>query len=293
METRLSLVREVNDGIDNLEHVRQSRATGRMTRIGEHLEVKSPIGPPPPELTWECSVCGLIEPLPLPSGNRWIRRSCECERAARKLREDEELRAAWRVHQSYRTFGGWLGNRWITNELAVEMSRKRFNTWDSKRFPKAYITAYQFACEPRGNLVLYGSFGTGKTHLEAAILNSLRDEQGITSLFASAPQFFTAYQDSMRAADKTREISLMQQIIETPVLVLDDVDKLKPSEFRHETYWLILDERYKARRPTVISTNKMETLGEYIGDASVSRLQRGLVSVKMVGSDYRMEEDEQ
>ncbi len=44
-------------------------------------------------------------------------------------------------------------------------------------------------------------------------------------------------------------------------------------------------------RPTVISTNKREELDLYIGEASLSRLSRGLVAVNMIGDDYRREEE--
>ena len=57
-----------------------------------------------------------------------------------------------------------------------------------------------------------------------------------------------------------------------------------------EVYWEIFDERCKAKRPTIVSTNKWEELDRYIGEASLSRLSRGRVAVHMRGDDYRREE---
>ena len=136
--------------------------------------------------------------------------------------------------------------------------------------------------------MFYGSYGVGKTHLEAAIANAQR-EQGNRSLFTSAPQFFMAYNDAMKH-DKDYT-ALLRQAIETPLLILDDIDKARPTDARWDTYYLIIDERYKAKRPTVLSTNKIEELHLYIGEATVSRLQRGMVPVKMIGTDYRSEEE--
>ncbi len=113
----------------------------------------------------------------------------------------------------------------------------------------------------------------------------------MTSVFVSVPQFFMAYEGTKREFDQTNHIRLMQQTICSPLLILDDVDKSRPKEERWEVYWLIIDERCKAKRPTVISTNKREELDLYIGEAALSRLSRGLVAVHMVGDDYRREEE--
>ena len=41
--------------------------------------VKTPDGAPPTELAWTCAVCGPQPPVAL-AGNRWVKRSCACER---------------------------------------------------------------------------------------------------------------------------------------------------------------------------------------------------------------------
>jgi DNA replication protein DnaC len=90
---------------------------------------------------------------------------------------------------------------------------------------------------------------------------------------------------------KSQHLHLIQQIMSAPLLILDDIDKSRPTESRWEIYWLIFDERSRAKRPTVLSTNKREELDRYVGAASLSRLSRGLVAVRMVGDDYRREEE--
>ena len=295
--SRLTLVQR--DAAQNAAQPTTGRSGEGFTQIGSHLFMQPPTAPPPANVLWTCvnpdsprgpQGCGPIEPLAMPTG-RWIKRSCACERLARQQQQDAEVRAAWLTHQAYRTYGGWLGERWVEDDTVKEMKRKTFASYDASLFPVAVKQAQAFARDPKGNLILHGTYGVGKTHLEAAIINYLREEKHVTCLFVSALQFFLAYNDAATQFDKTRQLSLMQQIIETPVLVLDDVDKIKPTETRLEMYWLIFDARYKAKRPTVLSTNKITELGEYIGEAAVSRLQRGQVSVKMVGTDFRTEEE--
>ena len=183
--------------------------------------------------------------------------------------------------------------------LPGEISAKTFETYDRTLFPQADDAALAFVRNPKGNLIFSGSYGTGKTHLEVAIVNYLREESaprrpgdyGISSLFVTTPQFFAVHDQTKKQFDQTKYLSLIQQAIETPVLFIDDTDKSKPKEERHEVYFLIIDERYKAKRPTVISTNKREMLDEHIGEAAMDRLMRGVVHIKMIGSSYRLEEE--
>jgi DNA replication protein DnaC len=279
---------------------RPSRSEDAMTRLGAMITPIVPAKPAPDELKWLCPVCGIVEPQRLPTG-RWIKMTCKCQIQARKDKEERIRHQKWLAETRERTFGGWLGKRWVDEEIIEEMVGKTFETYDASRFPDAVKKARAFADNPVGNLLFDGSFGTGKTHLEAAICNYLREvgrlmpdgsRKYTTSLFVSAPQFFTAYQDAMNAPDKTRFISMTDQMTGTPLLVLDDIDKTRPTDFRNDTYFLIFDERYKAKRPTIISTNRKENLSDYLGEAvAFSRMLRGLVTLHMVGDDYRLEED--
>lgn len=265
--------------------------SGGMTKLGSMLEMKSPTTPEPIDLIWTCPKCGILQPLALPSG-RWIKRSCQCQIQARK----DYLKAAehqeWLEGARIRCFGGWLGDRYVDEDVIAEMCGKTFETFDPVRQSEAYEAAWSYAQNPVGNLLLCGSYGTGKTHLEAAICNYRRENCDKTSLFTSAPQFFRAYSDAMNAPDKTKSIMLIDQAIATPLLVLDDIDKARPTEFRMDTYFEILDERYKAKRPTILSTNREENLADFLGEAVAnSRLMRKMMVVEMSGEDYRLEEE--
>ena len=271
-----------------------------MTKLGSMLVMKQPEGPAPAELFWTCKKCGPIEPRALPTG-RWIKRSCQCQITARQLERAQQERQAWLEKTRLRTYGGWLGERWEDEEIVAEMCSKTFQSFKKQRNPIAYKKAWEFAQKPQGNLLFCGGYGTGKTHLENAICNYLREigrlmadgtRQPMGSLFASAPQFFRAYNDALNSTDKTRSISIIDQAIGTPLLVIDDVDKARPTEPRMDTYFLILDERYKAKRPTILSTNREDNLAEYVGEAvAFSRFMRKLEIIEMVGDDYRLEEE--
>lgn len=274
--------------------------TEGLAPLGSMLAWKKPTTPAPDELRWTCPTCGVIEPRSMPTG-RWAKRSCQCQIQARLDKEAAEKQALWVSEQRTRTFGGWLGEHWTHEEVIEEMCDKTFASWDQSCFSEAYARAVKFAQNPQGNLLLAGNYGTGKTHLEAAICNYLREvgrtmpdgsKKPTSSLFVSAPEFFAVYTDATNRTDKTHAIRLIESAVNTPLLVIDDVDKSRPTDFRNETYFLIFDERYKAHRPTIISTNREENLSEYLGESVVySRMMRGLVKVRMFGDDYRIFED--
>lgn len=289
------------------QHLSVVRSSGRsqagdgMENVTSHFERIAPLTHAPDELYWTCAVCGLIEPYFIPvSPGKWIRRSCACERAERQQAQERQARDLWIATYRKRTYGGWLGESWIDEDIIDEMCAKTFATYDRSRFPQGYDAAWDFAHRLKGNLIFSGSLGTGKTHLEAAIANYLREETaprrfgeyGVPSLFVSAPQFFMVHDQTRKMFDQSKHLSLIQQAIETPLLILDDIDKSRPREDREEVYYHLLDERYKAKRPTVLSTNKLESLSSYIGEAAMDRLMRGMTPVKMTGNSYRLEEED-
>ncbi len=233
------------------------------------------------EKTWTCSTCGVVPPIALADG--WFaRRLCRCERAAF---EAEQLRLLQQEQRQVRTAltYTWLGRAWSEPGLAA----KTFATFRGERQPDAYELAQAFAAETVGTLALYGGFGTGKTHLLAAIANAVA-AAGRTCRFASVVSLFDALQERIQAGQDYHE--LVRKAIETPLLVIDDLDKLKPSEFREETLYKILNGRNVAGLPLAFSANRApDELVRWIGEASRSRLMAGLIPVPMAGPDYRLE----
>jgi DNA replication protein DnaC len=231
--------------------------------------------------TWTCPTCGPVPPMTLPGG-WYLRRKCRCEQHAEEQRfsavQRQELARA-RVTLTYT----WLGAAWSE----VALAHKTFATFRRERQPQAFDLARAFAQAPRGVLALHGSYGTGKTHLLAAIANQL-GEQGTTCLFASAVTLFDAIQD--RLSQGQDYLGLIRRGVTTPLLLLDDVDKLKPSEFREEMLYRLINGRANAGLPLAISSNSTPNeLGRWIGEAGRSRLMMGLIPVPMYGTDYRPE----
>jgi DNA replication protein DnaC len=138
----------------------------------------------------------------------------------------------------------------------------------------------------------HNSFGLGKTHLQVAAAKELI-KRGNSVLIVSDVVFMEDLSRARGFADEGEEISrLLGAAIKVDVLVWDDIGKAKVSKFRRDMYYQIINERYRARRPILFSSNEdMETLAEQIGDAAASRLfgmAKGRLYV-VEGADYRLQ----
>jgi DNA replication protein DnaC len=235
----------------------------------------------PQEKTWICPQCGVMPPIAFSDG-WYARRPCACERAAIDAEQTCKL-AAERAQARQAFTYTWVGRTWAEPGLAAET----FQTFHVARQPVAVEVAQAFAARPQGTLALYGSYGTGKTHLLAAIANAVA-ARGQTCRFASTTLLFGAIQE--RIGQGEDYLDLFRRATSAPLLLLDDLDKLKPSEFREETLYTILNGRSVAGLPLAItSNNPPDKLAPWIGGAGCSRLMHGLIPVPMQGPDYRME----
>lgn len=137
----------------------------------------------------------------------------------------------------------------------------------------------------------HNNFGLGKTHLQVAAAKELI-HRGYSVLVVSDVVFMEDLSKSRAYDDEGETINrLLGSAIKADVLVWDDIGKAKVSDFRRDMYYQVINERYRARRPILFSSNEdMETLTEKIGDAAASRLfgmAKGRLYV-VEGPDYRL-----
>ncbi len=150
----------------------------------------------------------------------------------------------------------------------------------------AFDAASRFAAHPAGWLVLQGGYGCGKTHLAAAIVNA-RLAQGEPAVFIAVPDLL----DHLRAAYAADAPdggfdARFDAVRNAPLLVLDDLGTEAPTAWAGEKLFQLLNHRYNAKLPTVITTNQdLDVLDERLR----SRLGHyGLVRpITISALDYR------
>ncbi len=119
---------------------------------------------------------------------------------------------------------------------------------------KAYKRTLEYAQRLQGWLILKGNYGCGKTHLAAAIAN-YQVEHGLPVLFVVVPDLL----DHLRATFSPDSAVTFDRRFETvrtaPLLILDDLGAQSSTPWAQEKLYQILNHRYNAQLPTVITTN--------------------------------------
>ena len=118
----------------------------------------------------------------------------------------------------------------------------------------AYDRTREYAESPRGWLVLKGGYGCGKTHLAAAIANHAL-AVGRPVLFINTPDLLDHLRATFNPDSTVSYDERFDQVRNSPLLILDDLGTQSNSEWAQEKLYQILNYRYNAKLPTVITTN--------------------------------------
>ena len=130
---------------------------------------------------------------------------------------------------------------------------EKLPTEEQKSLEKAFKACQQFAEKPRGWLVLTGTYGTGKTHLAAAIGN-YRSANGENPIFIVVPDLLDHLRSTFNPNSNVSYDHLFEEIRTASLLILDDLGTQNSSPWAKEKLFQLLNYRYEARLPTVITT---------------------------------------
>lgn len=131
-------------------------------------------------------------------------------------------------------------------------------------------------------VLMLGTPGTGKTHLGAAIANTVIQLHGCTAVYRTIGSVFQDIRDSYSNRSDKTEGEILAPLISADLLVLDEigVSKEEPSDFELRTTFAIINGRYEQCRPTVIISNLgVEEVKVALGERSADRLREGGVIV--------------
>jgi DNA replication protein DnaC len=121
-----------------------------------------------------------------------------------------------------------------------------------KSLKEAYDAAEGFSQRPRGWLVLTGDYGSGKTHLAAAIANR-RAKLGEPPLFVMVSDLLDHLRATFGAHTDTTFDRRFEEVRTTALLVLDDLGAQSMTPWVREKLHQLFDYRYNAELPTVIT----------------------------------------
>jgi DNA replication protein DnaC len=130
---------------------------------------------------------------------------------------------------------------------------------DLQSLEKAFQAARKYAEDPRNWLVFSGPYGSGKTHLAAAIAN-YRAGLGYPPLFVMVPDLLDHLRATFNPNSTVRFDRRFEQVRTADLLILDDLGTQSMTAWVREKLYQLFNYRYIAELPTVITT--ADTLDE-------------------------------
>ena len=141
---------------------------------------------------------------------------------------------------------------------------------------------------PTKGLLLVGGEGTGKTHVAIAILREIL-AKGFRGLYWNVPELFLELRRTMGTSTDLDEAAILDEAVETDLLVLDDLGAEKVSEYVMDRLYVLINGRYESDLPTIITTNRtLEELRAQLGPRIVSRISEMCMMMTFPPGDYRL-----
>ena len=180
------------------------------------------------------------------------------------------------------------------SNLGRRFTSRTFENFDKAYAESQYKVALRYAENFRNNegegLIFTGEVGTGKTHLAAAIANYVIAEYALPVRFGCFADILDGIRNSF-SGDQISGIEIEKELYEVPLLIIDDLGKERQTQFAEEMLFKVVNHRYEAELPLIITSNyDLEELSDRLDYSTFSRLAEMCRGVKMTGSDYRLRE---
>jgi DNA replication protein DnaC len=174
---------------------------------------------------------------------------CQCTQAELQARRQQILLDRSRLSNlRHLTFDSWERkfDRKLGGKLPANSPDWAYDT--------AILYREKLSLDDRPWLFLYGTVGTGKTRIAAAIGN-YRIDRGEPAVFMVVPELL----DHLRAAySPNSEIGydeLFESLKNTPLLILDELGVETATPWAREKLYQLINHRYNLRLPTVLTMN--------------------------------------
>lgn len=212
---------------------------------------------------------------------RTVRCACECS-VDRNARKAEEKRKRARMQ--------YLDSMRRTGFPDAEMREWTFAKSDhtdqrNETIARKYVANFDAMRRQGTGLLLCGQVGTGKSFLAAAIANALID-QGTPCLMTNFSRIISRISEKFGGDQK-----YLDDLNHFDLLIIDDLGAERDTDFTWEKVMNVIDTRYRAGLPIIITTNL--GLKDFTDTADIrrqrvfSRLKEMCILLEVKGADRR------
>jgi len=233
-----------------------------------------------------CKTCGnemsegtLFNPDGLIGYPYWFCNNDFCDGFKQRLEKNKKDIYKYRNNEGEQSF---INDYLLKMNIPKSYHRK---TLENFKKSKNFKDNIKNEMENKSNLFIYGTTGTGKTHLAVALLNKYGNYNPSQYRFENIPNLLNQLQNLVN--EDENYITLLNNTQRYKTLILDDLGAGKISDFRKEIIYNIISGRIFEENQTIITTNmNLEQIKNVYDERLSSRLS-GYVEIKMSGSDYR------
>ena len=181
--------------------------------------------------------------------------SCRCRAEKQKQEElQEQQRKEMDAIRSLRKQS--LMDERLRGATFATFRTTKDNAWNLK-LCRRFAEHFDEMLEKNQGLLFYGGVGTGKTFAAACISNYLLEHR-VPVVMTS----FVKLLDSMKGF-KDDDETLITWLNKAKLLVIDDLGAERDTDFALEKVYNVVDSRYRAKRPIILTTNlSMEEMKE-------------------------------
>lgn len=168
--------------------------------------------------------------------------SCECVRQEEQRQKEQERAAFIRS----------LRNECIPDRKLQNATFANSDGSNAEKMQKLerYAAKWEQMRADNIGLLLWGNTGNGKTYAAACVANALIDK-GIGVKITSIARILSA----VTGVFGQERQSVFDELTRFPLLVIDDFGANRETGFALENIYTVIDERYRAQKPLIVTTN--------------------------------------
>lgn len=208
---------------------------------------------------------------------------CRCETEKRNREEEERKRADFERRVKELRRAGFPESDMHDWTFANDDRKNEKVT----KIMQAYFDNFSTMKKDGKGLLLYGDVGTGKTFAAACVANALIDK-GYPVLMTNFARICNTVQGLFEGKQEYYD-----SFNNFPLLIIDDLKAERKTEYMQEIVYTVIDGRYRAGLPVIITTNltsdELKHPADLTNQRIFSRLLEMTIPIEVTGTDRRRE----